>query len=291
MLSKSRPVTASMKERAGEFARTGAGSGQAWCLTQSATPSGRLIGFAKITRDTTERREATIALQKSQEQLAQSQKMEGIGHLTGGVAHDFNNLLTIIMGNLETLRRVARDPKADPSRLNRSIENAMLGAERAAALTQRLLAFSRQQPLEPRVLDVNRLIAGMSDLLRRSLGEDVAIETVLAGGLWRVHVDPNQLEVALLNLAINARDAMQDGGKLTIETANASLDEHYAASQAEVVAGQYVAICVTDSGQWDDAGRHRTGLRAVFHDQGCRSRNRAGAFPGLWLRQTVRRPR
>ena len=211
-------------------------------------PSGRLIGFAKITRDTTERREATIALQKSQEQLAQAQKMEGIGHLTGGVAHDFNNLLTIIMGNLETLRRVARDPKADPSRLNRSIENAMLGAERAAALTQRLLAFSRQQPLEPRVLEVNRLIAGMSDLLRRSLGEDVAIETVLAGGLWRVHVDPNQLEVALLNLAINARDAMQDGGKLTIETANASLDEHYAASQAEVVAGQYVAICVTDTG-------------------------------------------
>jgi signal transduction histidine kinase/CheY-like chemotaxis protein len=193
--------------------------------------------------------ERTDELMKTQAQLVQAQKMEGIGHLTGGVAHDFNNLLTIIIGNLETLRRVSQDPKTEPSRLTRSIENAMRGAERAAALTQRLLAFSRQQPLEPKVIEVNRLIAGMSDLLRRSLGEDVAIETVLAGGLWRVHVDANQLEVTLLNLAINARDAMPDGGKLTIETSNAALDEHYAASQSEVVAGQYVAICVTDTGR------------------------------------------
>ena len=124
----------------------------------------------------------------------------------------------------------------------------MRGAQRAAALTQRLLAFSRQQPLEPKSLDVNRLVAGMSDLLRRSLGEQVAIETVLAGGLWRVHVDPNQLEVAILNLAVNARDAMPDGGKLTIETANTHLDETYAATQAEVLPGQYVVICVTDTG-------------------------------------------
>src|SRR5262249_52703696 len=127
--------------------------------------------------------------------------------------------------------------------------NAMRGAQRAASLTQRLLAFSRQQPLDPKVLDVGRLVAGMSDLLRRSLGEQIAVETVLAGGLWRGHVDPNQLEGAILNLAVNARDAMPDGGKLTIETGNVDLDERYARAEAEVVAGQYVAICVTDTGR------------------------------------------
>ncbi len=210
---------------------------------------GRLIGFAKITRDVTERREAALALQKTQEQLAQSQKMEGIGHLTGGVAHDFNNLLTIIIGNLETIQRATEGQAADAPRVARLAANAMQGAQRAAALTQRLLAFSRQQPLDPKVLDVNRLVAGMSDLLRRSLGEHVAVETVLAGGLWRVHVDPNQLEVALLNLAVNARDAMPDGGRLTIETANSHLDENYATREAEVLPGQYVLVSVTDTGR------------------------------------------
>lgn len=209
---------------------------------------GTLIGFAKITRDVTERREAMVALQEAQQQLAHAQKMEGIGHLTGGVAHDFNNLLTIIIGNLETLQRVARNPQPDPARIARLADNAMRGAERAAALTQRLLAFSRQQPLQPKVLDVSKLVAGMSDLLRRSLGEQISIETVLAGGLWRVHADPNQLEVAVLNLAVNARDAMPSGGKLTIETANSHLDENYAAGQVEVISGQYVAICITDTG-------------------------------------------
>ena len=210
---------------------------------------GNLVGFAKVTRDITERREAMLALQKTQEQLAQAQKMEGIGHLTGGVAHDFNNLLTIIMGNLETLQRATHEPKANVERLARLADNAMRGAQRAAALTQRLLAFSRQQPLDPKVLDVSRLVAGMSDLLRRSLGEQIAIETVLAGGLWRAHVDPNQLEVTILNLAVNARDAMPDGGKLTIETANTHLDESYAASEAEVVPGQYIVVCVSDTGR------------------------------------------
>jgi PAS domain S-box-containing protein len=211
--------------------------------------SGTLLGFAKITRDITERREAALALQRTQEQLAQAQKMEGIGHLTGGVAHDFNNLLTIIMGNLETLQRATQDPKADAARLARLADNALRGAQRAAALTQRLLAFSRQQPLDPKVLDVSRLVAGMSDLLRRSLGEQIAVETVLAGGLWRAHVDPNQLEVTILNLAVNARDAMPDGGKLTIETANTHLDESYAAHEAEVLPGQYIVIGVTDTGR------------------------------------------
>ncbi|MBN8910777.1 MAG: PAS domain S-box protein, partial [Rhizobiales bacterium] len=209
---------------------------------------GNLIGFAKVTRDATERREAEAALRRAQEQLAQSQKMEGIGQLTGGVAHDFNNLLTIIIGNLDSLLRSLSGDTVDRDRIFRLARNAMQGADRAAALTQRLLAFSRRQPLVPKPVDVGRLVVSMSDLLRRTLGEQIAIESVLAGGLWQVNVDANQLEVSLLNLAINARDAMPDGGKLTIETANAYLDEQYAAQQAEVVPGQYVVICMTDTG-------------------------------------------
>ena len=209
---------------------------------------GGLLGFAKITRDITERRQATEALQRAQEQLAQAQKMEGIGQLTGGVAHDFNNLLTVILGNLESLQRSAQATPLPVDRMRRSIENAMRGAQRAAALTQRLLAFSRRQPLDPKPVDAGRLVTGMSELLRRTLGEQVAIETVLAGGLWRIFADPNQLEIGILNLAVNARDAMPDGGRLTIETANAHLDEGYAAAQTEVVPGQYVVISITDTG-------------------------------------------
>jgi PAS domain S-box-containing protein len=211
-------------------------------------PAGELIGYAKITRDITERRQAQEALQRAQEQLAQAQKMEGIGQLTGGVAHDFNNLLTVIIGNLETMQRALTGGTLDPDRFARSVDYAMRGAERAASLTQRLLAFSRRQPLDPKPVDVGRLVTGMSELLRRSLGEQIAIETVLAGGLWRVLVDANQLEVSILNLAVNARDAMPDGGKLTIETANSMLDETYAALQSEVVPGQYVVVSITDTG-------------------------------------------
>ena len=210
--------------------------------------NGKLVGFAKVTKDATERREAEAALQRAQEQLVQSQKMEGIGQLTGGVAHDFNNLLTIILGNLESIERTLSAESVDRDRILRLARNARQGADRAAALTQRLLAFSRRQPLDPKPTDVGRLVVGMSDLLRRALGEQVAIETVLAGGLWRVNVDANQLEVSLINLAVNARDAMPDGGKLTIETANAYLDEKYASAQAEVIPGQYVVICMTDTG-------------------------------------------
>jgi len=202
---------------------------------------GKIVGFAKVTRDLTERRAA-------EERLTQAQKMEGIGQLTGGVAHDFNNLLTIIIGNLETLQRNLAEDSLDRSRLQRAAESAMRGARRAEALTQRLLAFSRQQPLEPKSVDVGRLVASMSDLLRRTLGEHIAVETVLAGGLWRAFADPNQLEVAIVNLAVNARDAMPEGGKLTIETANIHLDEIYAASQVEVLPGQYVLLAVTDTG-------------------------------------------
>jgi len=202
---------------------------------------GDIIGFAKITRDLTERRAA-------EERAQQAQKMEGIGQLTGGVAHDFNNLLTIILGNLETLQRNLNTSAIDVEGLKRSVGNAITGARRAETLTQRLLAFSRQQPLDPKPIDFGRLVTGMSDLLRRTLGEQVTVETVLGGGLWRALADPNQLELAIINLAVNARDAMPQGGRLTLETANVYLDERYAIGQIEVVPGQYVMLAVTDTG-------------------------------------------
>jgi signal transduction histidine kinase/CheY-like chemotaxis protein len=189
--------------------------------------------------------------------LRQSQKMEAVGQLTGGVAHDFNNLLTVVTGSLDMLRRRMEDGSARDLRL---IENALEGAKRAATLTHHLLAFSRQQPLDPKPLDPNRLVAGMSDLFQRTLGETISIETVLAAGLWRTHADPNQLENAILNLAVNARDAMPDGGKLTIETANAALDEAYASTHADVRAGQYVMVSVSDTG----IGMAREVLDRVF---------------------------
>jgi signal transduction histidine kinase/ActR/RegA family two-component response regulator len=185
----------------------------------------------------------------AEDALRQSQKMEAVGQLTGGVAHDFNNLLTIIMGNLEIAQR-SLDNWQDGSqeRLKRVVTAAMRGAQRAAELTKRLLAFSRRSTLDPRPVDVNRLIGGISDFLRRSVGEQVEIETVGAGGLWKVEVDPVELEAAIVNLAVNARDAMPDGGKLTIETSNAFLDENYSRRHTEVEPGQYVLVSVTDTG-------------------------------------------
>jgi two-component system, NtrC family, sensor kinase len=180
----------------------------------------------------------------AEETLRQSQKMEAIGQLTGGIAHDFNNLLTVIIGNLDIALRKCAD-----AALERPLRNALMGGQRAAQLTQKLLAFSRRQPLSPRPVDANRLIAGMSDLLRRSLGEKIDIETVGSAGLWRIEVDTAELEAAILNLAINARDAMPDGGKLTIETTNVQLDEDYARTLDGIKAGQYVLISVTDSGE------------------------------------------
>jgi PAS domain S-box-containing protein len=182
---------------------------------------------------------------EAEEALRQAQKMETLGQLTGGVAHDFNNLLQIVTGNLEILQRNLPEGEG---RLRRAAENAARGAERAAVLTQRLLAFSRRQPLTPKPIDPNKLLAGMSELVHRTLGETIEVETVLASGLWRVEADPHQLENAILNLAVNARDAMPGGGKLTIETANTHLDRAYVAQNAEVTAGQYVVICVSDTG-------------------------------------------
>jgi PAS domain S-box-containing protein len=195
-------------------------------------------------------KQKTEELTQNAEALRQAQKMEAVGQLTGGVAHDFNNLLQIIVGNLDTL---TRNLPPEAGRLRRAASQAMNGARRAAALTQRLLAFARRQPLDPKPIDTNSLIRGMSELLHRTLGEIYHIEVVLAAGLWRAEADPNELESALLNLAINARDAMPEGGKLTIETFNAHLDEAYASAHAEVIPGQYSAISVSDTGTGMDA--------------------------------------
>ncbi len=224
-------------------------------LASLALSAASLFALRQTSREVTSRRrwEVTAAALQAEAaergriegQLRQSQKMEAVGRLTGGVAHDFNNLLTVVIGSLDLVRRRAAGLDARTVQL---VGNALDGANRAAALTARLLAFSRQQPLQPVQLEANRLVAGMSDLLRHTLGETIAVETVLAGGLWPTLADPNQLESALLNLAVNARDAMPDGGRLTIETANSSLDEAYARANADVAPGQYVLIAVSDTG-------------------------------------------
>jgi len=182
----------------------------------------------------------------AESQIRQMQKMEAVGQLTGGIAHDFNNMLAVIISAMNLAQRKLARGEHDIAKF---IEAAVDAATRAANLTARLLAFSRQQPLAPQVVDTNRLVTGMSDLLRRALGETIRIETVLAGGLWKTHADPSQIENAILNLAVNARDAMDDNGKLTIETANSHLDDSYAATHAEVKAGQYVMIAVSDTGE------------------------------------------
>jgi PAS domain S-box-containing protein len=208
---------------------------------------GELLGFAKVTRDVTDRYEAQQKLRATQEQLAASQKMEAIGQLSGGIAHDFNNLMMIVLGNLETVQRHAQQLSAAPN-VQRALTSAMRGAQRASALTSRLLAFSRRQPLDPKPLDVNRFVTGTVEFLQRSLGETIQIEAVGAAGLWRIEVDGNHLESAVVNLAINARDAMPDGGKLTIEAANMFVDSDYARANPELPEGQYVVICVSDTG-------------------------------------------
>ncbi|HEV7343621.1 MAG: PAS domain-containing protein [Sphingopyxis sp.] len=189
--------------------------------------------------------EAIGEREKIEEALRQSQKMEAVGQLTGGIAHDFNNMLAVIIGSLDLLGRRLGD---DNERERRYVDAAAEASQRAAVLTQRLLAFSRQQPLNPEVLDPNKLVPGMSELLSHTLGAEIRQETVLAAGLWRTHADRNQLENAILNLAVNARDAMPDGGRLTIETQNTHIDERYAASNIGVPHGQYVMIAISDTG-------------------------------------------
>ena len=185
--------------------------------------------------------------ESTEQALRQAQKMEAVGRLSGGIAHDFNNMLTVILGNIDMASRRIGD---DNPRIQRLLDSARQASERAATLVQRLLAFSRQHPQEVKSVDINRLVQSMSELLRRTIGETVTVETVLAGGLWKIAVDANQLENAILNLAVNARDAMPDGGRLTIETSNSYLDDAYVATNSEdgFAAGQYVLLAVTDSG-------------------------------------------
>jgi PAS domain S-box-containing protein len=196
-------------------------------------------------RDITEEKAAEAELAEAQNALRQSQKMEAIGQLTGGIAHDFNNLLAGIDGSLELLERRLAEGRF--SGLERYIVGAQSSTRRAAAPTQRLLAFSRRQTLDPKPININRLIGGMEELIRRTVGPSIDVEVVGAGGIWTTKVDPSQLESALLNLCINARDTMPDGGRITIETANKWLDER-AARERELSPGQYISLCVTDTG-------------------------------------------
>jgi signal transduction histidine kinase len=203
----------------------------------------------------------TQELHRHAEAVRQLQKMEAVGQLTGGVAHDFNNLLQVIVGNLEIIRRAAG---ADSTRILRAVEVALDSARAGAAMTQRLLAFARRQPLDPKPIDVNVLVNGMSELIHRALGETIEIEVVLGAGLWRIEADANELERAILNLAVNARDAMPEGGKLTVETANCHVDDAYASLNPDSSPGQYVVISVTDTGTGMDADTMRQAFEPFF---------------------------
>src|SRR4051794_28694860 len=209
--------------------------------------AGDIVGFAKVTRDLTERKRAQDELKHVQEQLVASQKLEAVGQLSGGIAHDFNNLLMIVLGNIETAERSVRH-LAGSANLQRALTHAKRGAQRAAALTSRLLAFSRRQALDPKPINVNNFLNGVQEFLQRTLGERVEVEAVGSAGLWQIEADANHLESAIINLAINARDAMPEGGKLTVEAVNVSADDDYSRANPELSPGQYVAICVTDTG-------------------------------------------
>ena len=215
--------------------------GHRWISWTSSHDDGAIFASG---RDVTDERHAAQQLAAAQEQLRQSQKMEAVGQLTGGVAHDFNNILQVISGNLHLLGRLAMSDE----RMEARVASAQDAVRRGARLSSQLLAFSRRQPLAPRVLDAGRLVAGMEDMLRRALGEAIELEFVVSAGLWNTLADPTQIENAVLNLAINARDAMAGRGKLTLEVGNARLDDHYAAGNPEVKPGQYVMVAVSDTG-------------------------------------------
>lgn len=201
---------------------------------------GNLIGFAKITRDISQR----MTLEETRSALERAQRLESIGKLTGGVAHDFNNILQVIGGNLQLLVTAMQGNEA----ATRHAQLALNAVERGGKLSSQLLAFARRQPLQPVVINMGRVLRGMEDLLRRALGEAIGIETIVSGGLWNALVDPHQLENVILNLAINARDAMPGGGNLTIELGNSVLDDAYVTTTIDVPAGQYVMLAITDTG-------------------------------------------
>ena len=264
---------------------------------------GLLLFFGKMSYDyvrqldirTAELENEARRRRESEATLVQAQKMEAVGQLTGGIAHDFNNMLTVIIGSLETLQRRLKHMQTENDGgdklavLTKPADLALQGARNAAKLTHRLLAFARRQPLAPVQLDLNKVVSGMSELMRRTVGETIVFETVLGAGLWRTFVDANQLENVLLNLVVNARDAMPNGGHLTIETANAYLDDAYAARFGDVVAGQYLLLSVTDTGTGMTPGAAGAGVRAVLQHQGRPAGLRPRAGDGARLRQAVRR--
>lgn len=225
------------------------------------SPEGEIVGYAKITRDLSERREAQLALERTREVLYQSQKMEAIGQLTGGVAHDFNNLLMAILGSLELVRkRLPDDPKITPL-----IQNAIRGAQRGATLTQRMLAFARRQELEIQALDLKVLVSDISDLMQSSLGPMVTLETRFPPMLSAVRADANQLEMALLNLAVNSRDAMPSGGSVTISARDETVTEERASG---IRGGQYVCLSVTDTGEGMDESTLARAAEPFFTTKG-----------------------
>ncbi len=216
-----------------------------WLRQTRATVAAADTARIEAEQTTAALRVQTEAREMAEDKLRQMQKLESIGQLTGGIAHDFNNMLAVVIGSLDLAkRRIA----SDPARAEAGIDSAAEGAKRAASLTARLLAFSRRQPLAPTSTDLNRLVGGMSELFSRTLGDNIAVETVLSAGLWRCYADAGEIENAILNLAVNARDAMPNGGRLTIETVNAHMDDDYARRNGDVEPGQYVTICVTDTG-------------------------------------------
>ncbi len=235
------------------------------CLISAAVASVALIRthwsyLFDLRAQTQALREESESRKKAEGLLLQAQKLETIGQFTAGIAHDFNNILTIVLGNLETARMRLESEAGPAGRVVRAIDMATEGARRAATLTQRLLAFARLQPLAPRRLDLNRTVAGISEALSRLVGETIRIETVLGAGLWDAFADASEIESAIINLVVNSRDAMPDGGNITIETANAHFDEHYVARFGDILPGQYVMLSVSDTG----SGIPREALPKVF---------------------------
>jgi signal transduction histidine kinase/ActR/RegA family two-component response regulator len=243
------PVYVSAAVETGEIAREWM-SGMALHLIFGIPATAFLFGSLLVVLQRTRRLHAEEDLRlQAEAAMRQTQRLDAVGKLTGGVAHDFNNLLMVIIGNLEAAQRAAAGwGEKSKERIERACANAMQGAKRAATLTQRLLAFARLHPLDPRPLDLNKLLNELSDFLSRTVGESIALEIIGAAGLWLVSADQAQLETALLNLASNARDAMPYGGKLTVETSNTYIDEAYSRANAEVAPGQYVLVAVSDTG-------------------------------------------
>lgn len=256
-------------------AREGRYEGEGWRMRQNGTrfwanvvidaiydTGGKLVGFGKITRDVTEKRESQLALDQARDQLTQAQKMETIGQVTGGVAHDFNNLLAALISSLQLLeKRLPADPQA-----KRLLANALNAAERGASLTQRMLTFARRQDLKPEIVEIPQLLTGMTDLIQRSIGPLVNIETTTAGTRTTARVDPTQLELAIFNLALNARDAMPNGGTLRIEIADEVVSD--AKEVDDLAAGRYVRITVADTGAGMDAETLKRAIEPFFTTKG-----------------------